>query len=374
MGAIITLGLHYLKLLFKSKFLLLLIFLIPFTVSAILTCGLQSTYVPTVTYLKSKQGEKATIEYVSKKALEAAELFKKESKFYPMLKEQLDKGVNRDIPEVTQIATQNFLSVLLPSYYTISGNLLDSTMVSLHTILLILISITWLPAMFGVFLMNQDKKNLTIVPIIAHGVSSSQFLFSKLFAGFLIAAMITIASVLGYCVGSMISSKAIGSTLQINTNIIHDLLLIGVIGSFCAIALTILVTQIISDLKSQIIICGMLLPLSIMMCFICSIKEPVISSSISAIQAQIPKIKTERIPQDKKVYDLLAERQIYDNAQIFAVKLGSDLIPNALKGLPKTTSVSFSDSMNKAFISFFLIAGICTILSLGLTALRFRKQ
>ena len=55
MGSIITLGLHSLKLLFKSKSLLVVLFLIPFALSALITIGLQKFYVPAVSYLKAEK-------------------------------------------------------------------------------------------------------------------------------------------------------------------------------------------------------------------------------------------------------------------------------------------------------------------------------
>ena len=237
MGSIITLGLHSLKLLFKSKSLLIVLFLMPLALSALITFGLQKVYVPAVSYLKTEKSFENEIKTLSGKAKEAGIMFKEQSKLYPEVKKQLDNVIDRDVPEVAEYATQNFLSVLLPPYYPATGKIIDNTMISLNTLLVIIISISWLPAMFGVFLMNQDKKNKTLIPIIAQGISSSQYILSKCFAGLLISLFIAIASVSGYFLGA--------GSAQMNIAVIQNIAIVSVIGSFCAITISILLSQII---------------------------------------------------------------------------------------------------------------------------------
>ena len=366
MGSIITLGLHSLKLLFKSKSLLIVLFLMPLALSALITFGLQKVYVPAVSYLKTEKSFENEIKTLSGKAKEAGIMFKEQSKLYPEVKKQLDNVIDRDVPEVAEYATQNFLSVLLPPYYPATGKIIDNTMISLNTLLVIIFSISWLPAMFGVFLMNQDKKNKTLIPIIAQGISSSQYILSKCFAGLLISLFIAIASVSGYFLGA--------GSAQMNIAVIQNIAIVSVIGSFCAITISILLSQIISEYKTQVLICGMLVPILVISLFIAAIQAPLIDSSITEIKAQFSVIKNERIPQDKKKFDLLGERQIYDYAQMFAVKLGSEIIPSGVQSLPKRNKATFSDSMLKALNTFSIVSIICIILSMGLSLITFRKQ
>lgn len=375
MGPIFTLGFHYIKLLFKSKSFLLILFIVPMLISAFVTFGLQRAYVPTVVYLKKKNSELASIDFLSQKAKDAGQLFKDDSELYPMVKKELDFKANNDVPEVAENISRNFLGVLLPSYYPIVGNLIDHSMTNLNTILIILLSISWLPAIVGVFLMNLDKKNQTLIPMMAQGISSNQYVLSKVLAGIFISLFIIFASIIGYSVGAYLYHTSNPSSIDIliSINAINYIFLIGIIGSICTMSLSFLLAQIIKENMAQIILCGMLVPLFIIFIFLFNIKDTLVESSLSDIKSQTTKIDTKRFELDKKITQM-GERQIYISAQKFAVKLGSELIPKGLKLLPKSNQAEFSNSMIHPLNAFAFITLLSIILSMGLAFLRFRNQ
>ena len=371
MGSIFTLGMHHLKLLFKSKSLLLVLFLFPFIISAGITYGLQKAYVPLTSNLSKPKCEEESIKFVAKKANDAAEKFKTDSDLYPTIKKQLEGlGMDRDLPEVTANITTNFLEFLLPTYYPKIGKIISHSMSQLNIILIVIFSISFVPAICGVFLMNQDKTDQTMAPIIAQGISSSEYLLSKIFAGFVIACEITLLSLFGYVIGVLMVS---GNTTG-NLPIYLTLAITCLFGAFSSVTISILFSLIISEFKTQILICGILTPIIIIGVYFCSIKEPVINNSIKDIKDQFAVVKIERLPVDKKVFDLLGERQMYDRSRMAAVKIGSDIIPSAIQKIPSSAEDKIIDSKMCSLIYFLTTAAICIFLSLILSTFRFRKQ
>lgn len=371
MGSIITLGFHSLKLLFKSKWLLLILFLMPLFVSAVVTCGLQMVYKPASTYLLKPHSEEQSIEFIAKKANEAGEKFKLESDLYPAIENQL--AMKTELPELAANTTKHFFKLLLPAYYPKFGKIIDNAMTNLNVIIVILLTISILPAIFGVFLMNFEKKDQTITSIIAQGVSSFEYVFSKLFAGLLISVLITIASLIGYVLGAYCNATITAQKLSISIPNINQIVVLGIAGSFCAIAISILFCLIITDNKSQIIVGGFLTPILVIAIYIFAIHEPVIQDSVKDIKNQFSSVKMERIPVDKKEVSYLAERQFYDRAQMISIKIGGEIIPEAISTISIKKSNTAIDKTNCSLFSFLTIAGISIFLSLLLSVFRFRN-
>lgn len=371
MVSIFTLGFHSLKLLFKSKWLLLIIFLLPLLISTFVTFGLQMAYKPVSSYLIKSNSENDSIEFIAKKAKDAGEMFKNESDLYPVVEKQM--AMKTELPEVVKNTSRHFFKLLLPVYYPKFGKMIDTAMTNLNVILVVLFTISVLPAILGVFIMNLDKKDQTITSIIAYGVSSFEYLFSKLFAGLLLSVLITVASLIGYIVGTYVNAAVTVQKFSIHVANINQIVILGIIGAFCAFAISIMFSFIITENKAQIIVGGFFTPIIVIAIFVFAIQKPIIQNSINDIQTQFSNINIERTPVDKKEVSFLAERQIYDRSQMVAVKIGAEIIPDAILEITKNTPKFSIDQTRITITTFLGITAIVIFLSFFLSILRFRS-
>ncbi|PCJ58472.1 MAG: hypothetical protein COA79_13205 [Planctomycetota bacterium] len=327
----LQIALQSIKYLFKNKLLTLLIILFPLICSAGLSFGLQASLLPSIKNLIENKG-KDQVESISKYAKELALEFKTNNpKMHKELKINLeDKFIKKDTHKVAQTIAFQFSQTLIPTYHQLVGRKLAKIMQRTNSIVLILLSISILPALISVFLISQEKQTGTLEAVLAQGVSSQKFLLGKIVAALLINLLILSIIIIGYALGSYLStSDPIYFQVVFNKITIQSILTIGITGSLATLSFMFLICTLITEFKTQIFI-AFLVPFISIGSFFALTSLELGHSSLDDLNQSTQKIKAKRPTLTKDQSGYRSEKQMYLQTSMKAKMIAEREIPDII--------------------------------------------